>query len=396
MDPIQNPFSPGAGSPPPELVGRESLLNQGNILYARVKQKLAEKSIILTGLRGVGKTVLLNELERFAEKANYKTILFEAHEDKSLAEMLIPPLRQLLYQLDKLAGAGHKVRRGLAVLRSFINTIKFKAKAGDIEIRLDIEPEIGVADSGDLEADLTNLFIAVAEAAEEKNTAIAILIDEIQYFSSKELSALIIALHRMQQRLLPIVLVAAGLPILPGLAGEAKTYAERLFQFPQIGALSADDVEQALQEPVKRHFGAFEPEAINEIYRLTEGYPYFVQEWGYQVWNHAKQSPITLKDINDATPDVISRLDNNFFRVRFDRLSPSERRFLRAMAEVNKRSISTSKIAEILGLKIQQTGPVRSKLIKKGMIYSPEYGTVAFTVPLFGDFMRRIMPTLGQ
>lgn len=394
MDPIQNPFSPGAGSPPPELVGREAVLNQGNILYARIKQHRAEKSLLLTGLRGVGKTVLLNELERLAARADYKTVLIEAREDKSLGEMLVPSLRQILYQLDRLAGAGYKVRRGLAVLRSFINVIKFKV--GELEVGLDIEPEMGSADSGDFESDLTNLFIAVAEAAEEKKTAVAIMIDEIQYFDTKELSALIIALHRMQQRQLPLVLVGAGLPILPGLAGEAKTYAERLFQFPDIGPLTEKEVYKALQEPVKKQGVKFKKLALEEIFRLTEGYPYFVQEWGYQSWNHANHSPITLQHVQDSTPDVIRRLDQNFFRVRFDRLTPSERNFLRAMAELEPISKLTSDIAAKLKFKIQQIGPVRAKLIKKGMIYSPAYGEVAFTVPLFGDFMKRVMPSFKK
>lgn len=391
MNPVQNPFSPGAGSPPPALVGREAVLNQGNILYARVKQHRPEKSLILTGLRGVGKTVLLNELERLAELAHYKTLMIEAREDKSLGEMLVPSLRQLLYQLDRLSGAGHKARRGLAVLRSFINVVKLKV--GEFEVGLDIEPEVGAADSGDFESDLTSLFVAVAEAAEEKKTAIAILIDEIQYFNSKELSALIIALHRIQQRQLPLVLVGAGLPILPGLAGEAKTYAERLFQFPDIGPLTEKEVFKALAEPVKACGVKFEKSALEEIFRLTEGYPYFVQEWGYQCWNHAERSPITLKHVQDSTPDVICRLDQNFFRVRFDRLTPSERNFLRAMAELESVSKLTSGIAAKLKFNVQQVGPVRAKLIKKGMIYSPAYGEVAFTVPLFGDFMKRAMPS---
>lgn len=391
MDPIQNPFSPGAGAPPPELVGRETVLNQGEILYARIKQHRAEKSLLLTGLRGVGKTVLLNELEKLARFAGYKTVFIEAREDKSLGEMLVPPLRQLLYHLDRIKGAGYKVHRGLAVLRSFINAIKFKV--GEMEVGLDIEPEQGSADSGDLESDLTSLFIAVAEAAEEKKVAIAILIDEIQYFNTKELSALIIALHRIQQCQLPLVLVGAGLPILPGLAGEAKTYAERLFQFPNIGPLSKNDVYKALQEPVKKYGVKFTKQALDKIFQLTEGYPYFVQEWGYQSWNQTKHSPITLQHIQDSTLCVIQRLDENFFRVRFHRLTTSERNFLRAMAAVKSRSKLTSDIAAKLGFKIHQVGTVRAKLIKKGMIFSPTYGEIAFTVPLFGDFMRRIMPS---
>ncbi len=390
MDPVQNPFSPGAGSPPPALVGRSDILNQGTILYARIKQRRAEKSLLLTGLRGVGKTVLLNKLEQLAKDSDFKTILIEAPVDKSLAEMLVPSLRQLLYRLDRLAGAGNRVRRGLAVLKSFISVIKLKA--GEFEIGLDIEPEKGTADSGDIETDLTNLFVAVAEAAEEKKTAIAILIDEIQYFNNKELSALIMAMHRIQQRQLPLVLIGAGLSIFPALAGEAKTYAERLFQFPNIGPLSQEDVYKALEDPIKEYKVKFTKQALEEIFRLTEGYPYFVQEWGYKSWNQADRSPITLEHVHASTPDVIRRLDENFFRVRFDRLTPSEKSFLRAMAEIDSTSKQTSDIAELLGFKIQQVGPVRAKLIKKGMIYSPSFGDIAYTVPLFGDFMKRAIP----
>ncbi|MGE3919819.1 MAG: AAA family ATPase [Gammaproteobacteria bacterium] len=394
MDPIKNPFSPGAGSPPPELVGRENVLNQGECLYARVKNHRSEKSLLLTGLRGVGKTVLLNELERLAAQMGYSTVLIEAREDKTIREILAPHLRTLLYQLVRLSGVGDKVRRGLAVLRSFISTIK--VKVGEIEVGIDIEAEKGSADSGDLETDLTNLFIAVSEAAEEKKTAIAILIDEIQYLDNKELSALIIALHRIQQRQLPLVLVGAGLPILPALVGEAKTYAERLFQFRDIGPLSKKDVSKALQEPVKAYKVSFTEDALAEIFRLTEGYPYFVQEWGYQSWNHAVSSPITLNNIQDSTSDVIRRLDENFFRVRFDRLTQSEKNFLRAMAELKSNSKLTSEIAEKLGFKIQQISTVRANLIKKGMIYSPSYGEIAFTVPFFSDYMKRVMPNFSK
>ncbi|MFO3656017.1 ATP-binding protein, partial [Legionella pneumophila serogroup 1] len=390
MDPIKNPFSPGVGSPPPELVGREDILNQSNILLHRILQKRSEKSILLTGLRGVGKTVLLNEIERLSEKAGYKTILIEAHENKSLGALLVPSLRRLFFALDRLAGAGDKVRRGLAVLKSFINTIK--VKVGDIEFGLDIDAELGSADSGDIEVDLPNLFIAVAEAAEERKAAVAILIDEIQYFSIGEISALIMAMHKMQQRQLPLVLVGAGLPILPALAGESKSYAERLFQFPNIGALSKSDAAKALQDPVKNVGVEFTEEALDEIFNLTKGYPYFLQEWGYQSWNYAKQSPITIKDVKEATPIVVKRLDENFFRVRFDRLTPGEQNYLRGMAELGPGDQRTSDIAEVLGKNISSLGPVRDRLIKKGMIYSPNHGVMAFTVPLFDEFMKRIIP----
>ena len=393
MDPITNPFSPGAGAPPPELVGRDPLLEQARILLGRIKQKRPEKSLLLTGLRGVGKTVLLNEIERMAKKDGYHSILLEAHEEKPLGELIFPSLRSLLYELDRAAGAGDKVKRGLAVLRSFIGGIKLTVQ--DVALGLDIEPAKGTADSGDLEIDLPNLFVAVAEAAEERKTAVAILIDEIQYLNQKELGALIMAMHKMQQKQLPLVLLAAGLPVLPGMAGESKSYAERLFNFPDIGALSEADAAKALRDPAQAMGVKFQEEALKEVFRLTLGYPYFLQEWAYQSWNMATENRIALKTVQDATPEVIRRLDKNFFRVRFDRLTPSEKNFLRAMAYLGPSSHRTGDIAETLGTTAKGIGPVRAKLIKKGMIYSPAHGDMAFTVPLFDQFMIRAIPTFN-
>jgi hypothetical protein len=392
MDAIKNPFSPGAGSPPPELVGREGILEQARVLLGRVKEKRPEKSLLLTGLRGVGKTVLLNEIERLAAKTGYRTVPLEAHEDKALAAMLVPPLRKLLFELDRAAGAGDKAKRGLAVLKGFMNGVKLAM--GDIEVGLDIEPERGSADSGDLESDLPNLFMAVAEAAEERKTPVALLIDELQYFSAKELSALIMAMHKIQQRQLPMVMLGAGLPILPRLAGESKSYAERLFSFPNIGALSEPDANKALQDPTRAVGVEFEAAALKEIFRLTQGYPYFIQEWGYQSWNRAVGPPITLEVVQAATATVIERLDANFFRVRFDRLTPGEKRFLRAMAGFGAGAHRSADIAEALGVNINSLGPGRAKLIQKGMIYSPTHGDLAFTVPLFDAFMLRAIPQL--
>jgi hypothetical protein len=390
VDPIKNPFSPGAGAPPPELVGRDGILEQARVLLGRVKAKRPEKSMLLTGLRGVGKTVLLNEIERLAVATGYRSISVEAIENKPLATLLIPHLRKVLFDLDRLAGAGDKVRRGLRVLGSFVGALK--VTLDDVTFGLDIDPESGSADSGDLELDLPNLFVAIGDAAEERKAAVAILIDEIQYFGPTELGALIMAMHKIQQRQLPIVLVGAGLPILPAMAGESKSYAERLFSFPVVGALSKKDAERALQEPAQAVGVAFERRALSEVYRLTRGYPYFLQEWGYQAWNRAEKSPIPLRVVKEATETVIVRLDENFFRVRYDRLTPGERRFLRAMAEVGPGPQRTGDIADILRLKLTSVGPVRAKLIKKGMIYSPAYGDMAFTVPLFDEFMRRSVP----
>lgn len=394
MDPIKNPFSPGAGSPPPELVGRDPILEQARILLGRVQQKKPEKSMLLTGLRGVGKTVLLNEIKRMAEGAGYRTISIEAHEGKALGPLIAPYLRSLLYDLDRIAGTGDKVKRGLAVLRSFIGALKLTV--GDVSIGLDIDPEKGSADSGDLEIDLPNLFVAIGEAAQDRNSAVAIFIDEIQYFSQKELGALIMAMHKVQQLQLPLVLLGAGLPILPGLAGESKSYAERLFSFPNIGALSQEDTAKALQEPAQEAGVAFEEAALDEVFHLTKGYPYFLQEWGYVAWNLATTSPITLQVVRDAKNKVIPRLDENFFRVRYDRLTPSEKNFLRAIAELGPGAHRTGDIADMLKVKVTSLGPVRAKLINKGMIYSPAHGDLDFTVPLFDDFMIRSMPTFKR
>jgi hypothetical protein len=390
MNPIKNPFSPGAGSPPPELVGRDPILEQARILFGRTREKRPEKSMLLTGLRGVGKTVLLNAIERLAKAADYRTIAIEAHEDKPLGPLIAPHLRSLLFDLDRIAGVGDKVKRGLRVLRSFLGSLEITYK--DITIGLDVDPEQGSADSGDLETDLPNLLVAVGEAAEERNSAVAVFIDEIQYFNQKELGALIMAMHRMQQRQIPLVLLGAGLPILPGLAGESKSYAERLFSFPDVGALSEGDTAKALQEPAQAAGAAFESAALREVFRLTKGFPYFLQEWGYQAWNLAPASPITLQIVRNATATVTPRLDRNFFRVRFDRLTPSEKAFLRAMAQLGPGSHRTGDIADALNVKITSLGPVRAKLIRKGMIYSPAHGDMAFTVPLFDEFMIRAIP----
>ena len=390
MDNTRNPFAPGAGSPPPELVGRGEVLEQVRVLLARVKNHRSEKSLLLYGLRGVGKTVLLNEFEHMAQENGYKTILVEASESKSLPALLAPQLRKILFSLDRVANVGNKVKTALAALKGFIGAVKISI--GDIELGIDTDPLVGVGDSGDLEIDLPDLLAAVAEAADERGSAVALLIDEIQYFSAKELSSLIMAMHRMQQKSLPLVLVGAGLPILPGLAGESKSYAERLFSFPSIGALSKLDAMKALQDPVLREDVEFTQAALLSIFKKTRGYPYFIQEWGYQAWNYAKKSPIEEPVISEVSRLVGKRLDENFFKVRFDRLTPREKTFLRAIAESGTGQIKTSSIADLLKVKVTSLGPLRASLIKKGMIYSPSFGEMAFTVPLFDEFMKRAIP----
>jgi hypothetical protein len=390
MDPLKNPYSPGAGAPPPELVGREAILTQAEILLGRIKNKKSEKSLLMTGLRGVGKTVLLIEIQKKAERLGYKTIFIEAHEDKSLGALLAPYLRTLLYSFNRMATLSEKARRALSILRGFIGSLKIAY--GDISIGLDIEPEPGSADSGDIEIDLPQLLVAVGEAALDSNWAVSILIDEIQYLSKKELGALIMAMHKLQQKQLPVLLIAAGLPVLPGLAGESKSYAERLFNFPNIGELSEKDAYKALRDPALAAGVDFEEDALKKIYEMTHGYPYFLQEWGYKTWNKALSSPITQITVNLATQEVIEQLDNNFFRVRFDRLTPGERVFLRTMADLGEGPYKAGDIADKCNVKVSALSSTRANLMKKGMIYSPSYGYIAFTVPLFDQFMRRTMP----
>jgi hypothetical protein len=389
MDPIRNPFSPGAGSPPPELVGRQLILDKAHIMLERLKVGRSEKSFLLVGLRGVGKTVLLNEIHLLAARSGYKSILLEAHERKSLAALLLPSLRELLFQLDRTEQLSEKVKRSFRVLKSFLNSVKLKTQ--DFEISLDIDPEIGTADSGDLESDLPALLESIAEAAFDRKTAVAIIIDELQYLSEHELSALIMAIHRIAQKRLPLALIGAGLPQLVGLMGRSKSYSERLFDFPKIGPLQGSDAITALRTPAAAEGVQINEDALAEIMVQTKGYPYFLQEWGYQAWNLAKQSPIDLPTVKLATHASILRLDESFFRVRFDRLTPREKEYLYALAVLGNGAQRSGDIANKLHVGSQSIAPIRNSLLKKGMIYSPAHGDTDFTVPLFGEFMKRVM-----
>jgi hypothetical protein len=387
MDPRINPFAPGAGSQPPELAGRDQILESADVALDRILNRRASKSLILVGLRGVGKTVLLNRIWEKANGDGFKAVLIEANEDKPLPRLLAPPLRQILYALDAMEFASDKVKRGLRVLGSFVKSLR--AKIGDVEFGLDAE--IGSADSGDLEADLGELFVAVGEAAVDRRTAVAICVDELQYLSTLELSALIMAVHKINQRGLPLILVGAGLPQVVGLSGKSKSYAERLFDYPNVGQLSDLDARKALQSPVRNNNVDFNEDAIIEVLKETQGYPYFLQQWGHEAWNIALGSPITLENIKAATALAIRNLDQSFFRVRFDRLTPRERQYLHALAKLGSGNQRSGEIAEQLGVKPQSVAPIRSSLIRKGMIYSPQYGDTTFTVPLFDAFMLRTM-----
>ena len=388
MDPRKNPFAPGAGNPPPELAGRSAILEEIDVALARVRDGLHDRGQLLLGLRGVGKTVLLNEIERLATENGYVTAVLEAPAEGKLAALLVPRLRGLLVQLSMTAKAKAAAREGLGVLRAFASA--FKVKIGDAEFG--VAAANGKADSGNLETDLPDLFLAIGAAAKAADKAAALLIDEVQYLSKAELSALIVAVHRVNQKKLPLMLFGAGLPQLAGLAGDAKSYAERLFRFPGIGALSPDAAREAIVKPIRAQGADITEEAVDLIVRTTDGYAYFVQEWGFHSWLVAKASPITADDVQTATARAMSRLDNDFFRVRLDRLTPREKDYLRAMAELGPGPHRSGDIATHLGIEVTGAGFLRKALTVKGMIFSPQYGLTAFTVPMFDVFLRRSMP----
>ena len=392
MDRRKNPYAPGAGLQPPELAGRDKLLEEATIDMDRVLDKRPAKGMMILGLRGVGKTVLLNRLYGLAEEKGIRAAKVEAPEGGMLPQLLAPELRQVLYSLDLKAATGHKLHRAASVLRNFVSV--FKVKVGDIEI--DIDPARGEADTGNLEQDLPDLLVAVCEAAKERNVALGLFLDEVQYLSPHELASLIVACHEVAQRNLPLFFVGAGLPQIAALAGNAKSYAERLFTYPEVGQLDAQAARAALVHPARIEGVEFEGGAVDEILRVTERYPYFIQEWGFHVWNAAPKSPILKSDVQQATPGVIAHLDANFFRVRFDRLTPLQQKYLRAMAELGSGPHQTGDIAATLGVEARAVATVRQQLINKGMVWSQRHGETAFTVPLFNEFMMRQMPRLEK
>ncbi len=390
MDPRINPYAPGAGTPPPELAGRDKLIEDAAIALDRIRAGRAARSLVLYGLRGVGKTVLLNRIRIEAEARGIEGIQIEAPEGRSLPAALAPSLRAALLRLSHLETAKAAIGRALSGLAGFIGAMK--VKYGDLEVGLDVTPEKGLADSGDLDSDLTALLRAIGEAASACGTAIVLYIDELQYVPEDQLASLITALHATSQLQLPVTMMAAGLPQLVGQTGRAKSYAERLFSFVQIDRLGDDAATKALCIPAEKEGVRFEAAAIAEIIAQTQGYPYFLQEWGKHSWDVADRSPITGEDAQRATVNALAELDASFFRVRFDRLTPTEKLYVRAMAELGPGPHRSGDIAEQLGRKVTAVAPVRNSLIAKGMIFAPSHGDTAFTVPLFDAFMRRTMP----
>ena len=393
MDPIRNPFAPGAGTPPPELAGRDDLREMVRVALERSMVGRSSKSLMMVGLRGVGKTVLLDRMRMDAEGSGAHTLEIEARETRSLPAVLAPQLRLALLRMSRSAAAKDLAQRALAGLAGFVSALKVKFQ--DIEVGLDFEPEPGLADNGDLELDLQDLLEAAGRAAQAGESCIALFVDELQYVSEEELGALIIALHRTSQRQLPVVLVGAGLPQLRARTGGARSYAERLFEFPELGALSVEDAGAAIALPLRAEGVEIEAEALDSVVTRTMGYPYFVQEWGKHLWDVAEESPVTTADVEAASRQAVAGLDEGFFRVRYDRLTPVERLYLRGMAELGAGPHRSGDIAKALGRRVSSVAPYRGQLIDKGMIWSPAHGDTAFTVPMFDEFMRRIMPGNG-
>jgi len=390
MDPISNPYAPGAGTPPPELAGRDDLRELVRVAVERVRRGMPAKSVILVGLRGVGKTVLLDRMREDAQSGGIQALHIEAPEGRSLPALIAPQLRILLLKLSRNEQAKKLAQRALRALSGFAKSLKLKYQ--DIEVGIDLAPEAGLADNGDLEQDLQALLEAVGTAAQKAGTALIIFIDEMQYVAEEELAALIMVLHRCAQRKLPVALVGAGLPQLRGRMGDAKSYAERLFDFPEIGPLLPSAARIAIVKPASDLRVAFEARAVEQIVEETKSYPYFLQEWGKHSWDAASTSPIKTADVRAASKTAVAALDESFFRVRFDRLTLAERKYLRAMAELGPGPHRSGDIATCLKREVTSLGPTRNQLIAKGMIWSPSHGDTAFTVPLFDQFMRRIMP----
>ncbi len=390
MDPILNPYSPGAGTPPPELAGRDELREKVRVAIGRIRIGNPAKSVLMVGLRGVGKTVLLDKMRQEAEASGVYTLKLEAPEDRSLPALLAPQLRLILIKLSAIESAKAYATRGLRALAGFAKALK--VKFNDIEVGLDLEPEMGLADNGDLEGDLAVLLEQVGLAAQSAKTAVVMFIDELQYVKEPQFAALITALHRCAQAKLPVTVIGAGLPQLLARAGDAKSYSERLFDYPMVGPLSREDAQLAITLPAQAQGVMFLPEAIDEIYKDTQGYPYFLQMWSKYSWDVATESPIGRADVLRARALTEADLDESFFKTRFERCTPSERRYLRAMASLGAGPHRSGDIANALGRDIKQLGMVRSSLINKGMVWSPSHGDTAFTVPLFDQFMIRVMP----
>jgi hypothetical protein len=389
MDSVRNPFAPSAGRRPPELAGRDQVIEAAQVAAQRVALGKYARPTMLLGLRGTGKTVLLNEFGKIGHQQNVLVSAIEAPEQASLAKLIIPEMRRILRSLSTIEAAKHLAAKGLRGLRNFASILKIEISGIGIGIEGATDPEPGLADSGDIQFDLPELFVLLGEAAKSAGKGWLLLIDEVQYLNENDLSALIVSLDKVSQSDLPIAFAGAGLPQVARLAGEAKSYAERLFTYPAIGPLSQDAAEIALIRPIHAEGAQIDPVAVKHIVDATQGYPFFLQEWGAKAWDVAVGPNITLEDVRIAGALATASLDEGFFKVRLDRLTRAETNFVVAMAQLGNDPVSLADIAKKLGRKPQSLSPARASIIHKGMIYSAEHGFLEFTVPLFSDFMRR-------
>lgn len=393
MRALTNPYTPNAGAEPQAIVGRDPQLESFELLLARIEAGRTEQSMIITGLRGVGKTVLLGQFHTMALSREWVVVELEAskNDESSFRRDFATRLRSALFELSPKAKWTDRFKHAASVLKSFTISVD---SGGTWTAGLDIEAAEGFADHADLALDLTDVLLAVGQAAAERGRGVVLLLDEIQFLNKQQLEAVIEALHKMVQRKLPITLVGAGLPQIAELAGDAKSYAERLFKFPAIGVLSPEDAKAALVRPAEEEGVHYTDDALSEAVAITGGYPYFLQELGYAVWTVAEGPVITRDDIVTAQPAYEAKLDESFFRVRLDRATELQRAYLRAMAQLGPEAQKASDVADVMGRTSQNLGPTRAELINMGLLYTPEHGYAAFTVPHFDKFILRAIPHL--
>lgn len=384
MDQFDNPYRPGAGTKPAVIAGRSEELRKAEVLLRTVQRGAPQRSLMLYGLRGVGKTVLLNEIERMAEELGYVAEHLEMSENDDFRRVIAKSARKALLKIDRLEKIKDKCINALGVLKAFS-----LAMPEGPELRIDVDAAVGMGDTGDLDSDLVDLLVSLGEGAQECGRPICFLIDEVQYLSEQAVGGLIAASHRIAQKSLPVVFICAGLPQIAALTGDAKSYAERLFEFIPIGPLKAGADREALCAPADQKGVTFSEAALSTLLIESRGYPYFIQEFGKHAWNVAERSPITEEDAVNASISATDVLDDSFFKVRMDRATTAERNFMKAMAGIGEGPYKTSDVATSLGKQVNSVGPVRATLIKKGFVYSPEHGEVAFSVPLFDEYIRR-------
>lgn len=388
MDRARNPYTPNAGARPAHLAGRRVELEDFDVLLKRLSSGRPEKAMAITGLRGVGKTVLLRSYEEQAQKLGWKAVTAEVSKNVNFSSQLATLARKALYQLSPKARWDDRLRRTAAVVKSFSVSVQ---PDGTLGMGLDVDAADGMADTGSLIEDLPDVFEAIGEAAAERRTGVVLLLDEIQFLSALELEALLASIHRATQKGLPVTFAGAGLPQLPGLAGDAKSYAERLLRYVSIEELDEKDALDAIITPAKDENVVFERDAAQAVFEFTEGYPYFIQEYGRAAWNLAQGPAITLDDVRVAAEEVEVELDESFFETRVQRSTKEELRYMRAMAELGPSAQKASAVAEVLGKTSEQVAPLRSRLINKGLLYTPDFGYAKFTVPQFDRFMKRYM-----